>query len=203
MIVQEKLEFFRARTRKYLELGYDRFAAARFVASYAAQPPESGSILDIGTGKGILAAALADVFGEVVSVDVSPDDRELAAAVAQEAGAGGRIRFLTLDAAHLPFRDGAFDRIASMDVLHHLEEPGPVLTEAVRVLGPSGRLVLADFTPEGFDLVARVHQEDGTVHPVGPVTVDIAAEMLRAMGLRLEHDESAHLQRVIVLRRWT
>lgn len=176
-----RLDAFRARTERYLRAGHDRFAAARLVASGAGM--REGRVLDVGTGKGLLALALAERGLDVVSVDVSPEDLEVAAALAGGAGLTGRVRFVLADASRLPFPDGAFAGAAMMDVLHHLAEGGPVLRETARVLAPAGRLVVADFTEEGFDLVARIHREEGKEHPRSAVTVSTARAALAAAGL--------------------
>ena len=47
-----------------------------------------------------------------------------------------------------------------------------MLRELRRVVRPGGRIVLADFSAEGFEMVARVHASEGGTHPEGPVTMD-------------------------------
>jgi malonyl-CoA O-methyltransferase len=49
------------------------------------------------------------------------------------------------DAEALPFRDGAFDLLASTSTFQWLEALEPALAECARVLAPGGRLVLALF----------------------------------------------------------
>lgn len=188
----DPLSSFRARTERYLRSGHDRFAAARFVASGTA--PSAGPALDVGTGKGLLALALAERGVDVVSVDVTFDDREVAAALARRAPDGVRVRFVLADAAALPFRDGAFRCAAMMDVLHHLDDADPVLSEMARAVAPGGRIAVADFSEEGFELVARVHREEGREHPRSGVTLASAAEALRRAGARPAGTASAHQQ---------
>jgi ubiquinone/menaquinone biosynthesis C-methylase UbiE len=188
---------FARRTRKYQDLGYDREAAARFVAGLTR--PGDGPALDVGTGKGILAISLAEHFPDVVSIDVSTEDSELAVLLADEAGVRSRIRFLTCDASRVPFPDGHFGCVAMMDVLHHLAEGASVLEEVRRALRPGGIFVVADFTEGGFDLVARVHREDGRVHPVGPVTLDWVSNWFQERGFVKLSEATDHLQHAIVL----
>jgi hypothetical protein len=95
---------FEARTAQYRALGYDRIAAARFVAGAAS--PLCGPAPDVGTGKGLLAVELARLSLDVVSVDIDVSELPLATALAREASVGGRLRFLQQDAACLPFRRG-------------------------------------------------------------------------------------------------
>jgi ArsR family transcriptional regulator len=87
--------------------------------------------------------------------------------------------------------------------LHHLQDPVPVLAEAARVLRPSGILILADFSPEGFELVTRVHQEEGREHPVSGVTPESAEAFLSGRGFELTIRRSGHKHHVIVLTKKT
>ena len=194
-----RLSDFRSRTARYLREGHDRFGAARFVAGGVGEA--RGRALDVGTGKGLLALALAERGLEVVSVDVSPEDLEVAAAVARDAGLSSRIRFVLCDAASLPYLPGTFSCAARMDGLQHLEEAGPVLSEMARTVTPSGRIVVADFTEEGFDLVARIHREEGKEHPRSAVTVEAATATLRREGWQALERGTGHLQDVARLER--
>jgi 2-polyprenyl-3-methyl-5-hydroxy-6-metoxy-1,4-benzoquinol methylase len=188
---------FEERTAQYRALGYDRVAAARFVAGAAGLL--RGPALDVGTGKGLLAVELARLGLDVVSVDVDASERPLASDLAREAGVGGRVRFLHRDAAHLPFCHGHFGSAATMDVLHHIADPGPVLAEMARTVKAGGVIVLADFTPEGFDLVARVHRSEGRVHSVSGATVEQARRRLEQEGLACIGERKGHLHEVAIL----
>jgi ubiquinone/menaquinone biosynthesis C-methylase UbiE len=196
---QAACDRFHARTDRYRRLGFDRLAAAAFVARAARLP--AGPVLDVGTGKGLLAAALADEGRSVVSADVDRDELALAALLVAERGLAERIRFLRADAAALPFAAASFGACAMMDVLHHLADDAAVFEEMVRVLRPGGLLVVADFTAAGFDLVARVHAQEGGTHPVGPVTMTRAAARLVRLGLRAEGTCEGEFQKVGIFRR--
>lgn len=171
---------FDERTGVYLRAGYDRRAAARFVAG--AVDPACGPVLDVGTGKGLLAIALAEQGLRVVSVDVDGDEQTLAALLAREAGVGRRIEFVRADAGRLPCADLTFGAVVSMDVLHHLVDPEPVLAEMARSLRVGGQVILADFSEEGFALVSHVHHLEGGEHPRSDVRVDAAAQRLAGLG---------------------
>lgn len=97
-------EEFRRRTGTYLRLGHDLFAAARFVADSGGRL--AGPVLDVGTGKGIIAVELARRGFRVVSIDPDDSDQALASLLAREAGMRGRIRFVRGDGARLPFPAG-------------------------------------------------------------------------------------------------
>jgi SAM-dependent methyltransferase len=101
----------------------------------------------------------------------------------------------------LGFSEDHFGCAALVDVLHHLQDPVSVLEETARVLRPSGILILADFSPEGFELVARVHQEEGREHPVSGVTPESAAAFLSGREFELTVRRSGHKHDVIVLKK--
>ena len=194
--LKERQSKLAARSAQYLSLGFDRGAAVRGVVEAAS--PLASPVLDIGTGPGHLALELARRGLSVVSVDPKGEDQEVAAYLASLEGLGERLWLIEADAASLPFEDGHFPLILSMDVLHHLDSEGPVLAEAARLLSPRGRLVLTDFSPEGFDLVARVHREEGGDHPVGPVTQESARAFLEGLGMTPLADRTENLHRITV-----
>lgn len=192
-----KLSAFKAKCDRFQRLGYDRFAAARFVAESGA--PYSGPVLDVGTGRGMFAIALAKQDLSIVSVDTDDSDRLLAQGLAKEAGVEARIRFITGDAAQLPFPEGHFGGAAMMDVLHHLPQPERVLTEMAHLVKTQGSLLLADFNEEGFALLDRINREEGKEHPRLAVSVDFAVGVLLAQGCRLRRRSAGHLHEIALL----
>lgn len=195
--IEAKLSAFKAKCLRFRSLGYDRFAAARFVADCGS--PMLDPVLDVGTGRGLFAIALAGKAETVVSVDADESDRPLAEALVREAGLHNKIRFLNGDAAKLPFPDAHFGCVAMMDVLHHLTDPEAVLAEMARLVRPSGSIMLADFDEEGFALLDTINREEGKEHPRLAVDVDFAVGVLTNHGFNLESRRSGHLHHVALL----
>ena len=189
---------FAKRTAQFAEAGYDRFGAPEFILDQAQRLV--GPVLDMGTGTGITARAVAGRGHEVVGIDSSADDLQVAAALTEDRDIAGRIRYLVADAARVPVPDGYFGSAAAVDFLHHLDAGAAVLRELLRVVRPGGLLVLADFTAEGFELISRVHAAEGRVHPQGPVTMDWARGFLAALGAAELTFACGHLHRVAVIR---
>jgi SAM-dependent methyltransferase len=97
--------------------------------------------IDVGTGAGALAFALAPLVREVVGVDRVPELLELAR---ERVADHPNVTFVEGDAEHLPFDDGSFDLAATLRTLHHVPRPELVLAELVRVTRPGGRLLVVD-----------------------------------------------------------
>ena len=98
--------------------------------------PVAGSLLDVGGGTGRVAHALRGLADKVVVLDES-------AAMLQQA----RLKGLTAvhgQAERLPFPDGAFARILVVDAFHHLQDQQQAAVELLRVLAPSGCLVIEE-----------------------------------------------------------
>ncbi len=102
----------------------------RHVATYRLCAPllPQGRVLDLGCGVGHSFEALAP--RESVGVDIS------AAALAGQA----RETHLA-DMRALPFADGSFASVLSVQSLEHVPDPQSVLREVVRVLEPGGTAV--------------------------------------------------------------
>ena len=95
--------------------------------------------IDVGTGAGTLAFALAPLVREVVGVDVVP---ELLEAARREAPAN--VTFVEGDATALPFERGSFDVGATRRTLHHIARPELVVAELARVVRPGGTVLVED-----------------------------------------------------------
>jgi ubiquinone/menaquinone biosynthesis C-methylase UbiE len=95
--------------------------------------------LDVGTGAGAFALALAPLVREVVGVDVVP---ELLAEARKRAPAN--VEFVEANGEELPFRPDAFDVVCTARTLHHMARPEVVLDEMTRVLRPGGTMLVVD-----------------------------------------------------------
>jgi arsenite methyltransferase len=111
-------------------------------------------VLDLGCGRGavLLAAAKLVPRGTAVGVDIWRADQtgnSMAATLANAdaEGVADRIELHTRDMTDLQFPDASFDVVVSSLAIHNLPGNTARLTaidEAVRVLRPGGRIVIAD-----------------------------------------------------------
>lgn len=94
-------------------------------------------LLDVGCGRGAVAAALSEHFDEVHGVDA--DEEALDAAAAR----GVRTQRVDLDADRLPFPDARFDAVVCLEVIEHVIDPRHLARELARVLRTGGTLYLS------------------------------------------------------------
>ena len=128
-----RLQFDRMAPRWTAMRSADAFASLETALDSLPQPP--GRALDLGTGTGLAAFAVARHFpdAEVVGADLS----EAMVAQAQAdtpAELAGRVRFQAADAAQLPFEEGAFELVVLANMI-------PFFDELERVVSPGGHVV--------------------------------------------------------------
>jgi len=167
------------------------------VAGIIARLPERRPVLDIPAGTGPLAGRLAAHGIRVVAADLNP----LGLAIPGIVWVGANME------GGLPFADGAFDVVASLEGIEHLSAPFGFLGECARVLRPGGRLILS--TPNIHKLTSRVKfllagLVNGLARPLdeghrGPPFGHISLlsyyqlrYLLRASGFRLRALASSH-----------
>lgn len=107
------------------------------------EPRETDEVLDVATGAGFMAAALAPRVKEVIASDVTEQMLERADMLFRERGLSNAITDL-VNAEDLPYADGVFDIVTCRIAAHHFESARRALKEMARVLKPGGRLGIAD-----------------------------------------------------------
>jgi SAM-dependent methyltransferase len=145
------------------------------------------SVLEIGSGPGHVAQALAEAGAKVTGVDFS------AQMVAVARRHYPHIAFHEANAEVLPFKVGSYDAVVSNFTVHHLARPTVVFQEVCRVLKPGGRFAFVVFgLPEAqtslgafFAAVEAHHNLDELPHgPLFGVTDRSVYEpMIAAAGL--------------------
>ena len=110
-----------------------------------ARPNTFDCYLDLGTGAGHTAAALADYAAQVVGLDVAAGMLRAAGELYQRQNP----EFIQAPAQATGLPSESFDIITARHTLHHHPDPAATLIEAARLLKPGGRLVIADeVTPD-------------------------------------------------------
>ncbi|WP_171169046.1 cyclopropane-fatty-acyl-phospholipid synthase family protein [Streptomyces sp. I05A-00742] len=102
-------------------------------------------VLDLGSGYGGTARYLAGRFGcRVVALNLSETQNERHRKTNAERGLDGLVEVLTGSFHDVPYGDGEFDAVCSLEALCHSDDRARALTEAARVLAPGGALAFTD-----------------------------------------------------------
>ena len=113
-----------------------------------------GTILDIGSGNGVLAVKLAQQFGEaeVIGLDYWGKDWDYSKSVCEKNARIGkvedRVHFQKGDAAALEFANDLFDGAVSNLTFHEVQsavDKREVVREALRVVKPGGMFAFVDY----------------------------------------------------------
>lgn len=117
-------------------------------------PQDNDLVLDIGTGRGLLAIGFAKSGCNAVGMDIWSSQDLLrnhpAKALRNAELEGVGVSYLTGDALRIPFKGSSFDLVVSCDMVHNLHsgrKAKKMLTEMGRVLKVQGRLLICDLNP--------------------------------------------------------
>jgi len=99
--------------------------------------------LDIATGTGEFARALAPHVASVIGLDATDAMLEQGRSFIAQAGIEN-VSFQKGVVQELPFRDEAFDIVSSRYAFHHFADPKPVVAEMVRVCRTGGHVIIVD-----------------------------------------------------------
>lgn len=141
---------------------------------------EGARVLDVGAGTGFFAVQLLrkhSTIGEIVALDSSREMLKVARRKLQNTS-HARLCFVQGEAEILPFVDGSFDFVVSMNTLHYLRNPRQFFNETNRVLDVGGTLVVQDYTRNSwpfFELAARLF-DSGTQRLYAPSELSKLAE---------------------------
>ena len=148
---------------------------------------ETGDVLDIASGDGVLAELLAPHAHRYVCVDAS---ERVVAAAAERLRRYANVEVREGDMHALPFKDASFDLVVLMHALTYAAKPAQAVAESARVLRKGGRMLLSS--------LAR-HEHRNVVEAYGHQNLGFSEKELRKFaekaGLRIASCETVTRER--------
>jgi len=186
------------RVELYKRFGYDIEDERKFIITKSY--PLYGNILELGTGKGYFALALAKEGYNFTSIDISEQEQTFARLNIRHYGYEKKVNFQIEDAQKLSFKDGEFDIVFCVNMFHHLKDPLKVTEELIRVVSAKGKIILSDFSKKGLELVDKIHLSEGRVHKASPLDLNYTAEYLMKNNFNLEKHTTVYQDLIIAYR---
>lgn len=104
-------------------------------------------VLDLGCGNGRHTIEATNWDCRVVAVDLDREELARGRYMFYADHNAGRLQgfaqFMMGDAQHLPFRDGAFDKVICTEVLEHVHDDERAMRELFRILRPGGEIAVS------------------------------------------------------------
>lgn len=170
------------------------------------QPRPGDLALDVATGTGNTAFALAPLVRRVVGLDLTREMLDVAKRIASEREIRN-VDWVLADASDLPFANNTFDVYVVRAAPHHFPRLEAFVREAFRVLKPAGTAVFIDCAPPmpAREVLHEVEKRRDPSHVLS-LTVDewrrhlelagFEVELARARELDWEYDEWMHTMAV-------
>jgi ubiquinone/menaquinone biosynthesis C-methylase UbiE len=158
-----------------------------------AQPKPGDLVIDVATGTGNTAFALAPHVRRVIGVDLTREMLDEACRVATEKKIAN-VDWVIGDAAALPFPDDTFDLYTVRAAPHHFPDIHGFLSEAFRVLRPGRDAVFIDCCSPlpARDLLHEVEVRRDPAHVLS-LTLEEWTEAVEHAGFEIEVAQSREL----------
>lgn len=168
-----------------------------------ARPTGEEDALDIATGGGHTALAMAPHVASVVASDLTP--KMLDAAREFITGQGmTNVTFELADAESLPFGDASFDIVTCRIAPHHFGDVQSFCNEVARVLRPDGRFALMDsVSPDDDELDAFINELEWRRDTTHVRSYSIAEWQTFIEGAGLQIEQVEYVNRVHEYPTWT
>jgi ubiquinone/menaquinone biosynthesis C-methylase UbiE len=178
---EERVQRYARQTKIGSRIVYAPFAR-RIVRSLVTLE-EGATIVDLGTGPGLLAVELHKLWPQprIIGVDPSSEMLRIARKNVEEAGMSGfEARLGAAEETSLP--SNSADLVVSQYSFHEWEDPQKGLGEVFRILKPGGSLILNDYnrawlSPWKRKLLSLFHHLD-----MFEFTFEQVADLLTAAG---------------------
>ena len=151
--------------------------------------------IDLATGPGFTAFAIAEFCETVVASDIADGMLNQARSIAVERGIGN-VRFEVVDAQDIPYPESSFDIVACRTAPHHFPDIPRFLSEVHRVLKSSGIFLLCDTTTSEIPDLAEWHQRAEALRDPSHVFAPSPSRwrtLVNAAGFDITHEQATQV----------
>ena len=182
---------------EFLEkLGYD-LRREYYDMINAADFDKKEKIFDFATGSGRMVSVLTRMGFNIITADITDEQRHEAITRITDEYLD-RVKFTLLNLESVPYKDNTLLSIETVNTVHHLENPLDCIEELIRINKPGGKILIADFNNEGFDLMDEVHlKKYGELHTRGKSVWPEIIELLKSSYKSVREADTA-LNNVLV-----
>lgn len=152
-------DYFNRQAERWDDVRGQHYPAAQVEAALldAAGKGSFDFMIDLGTGTGRMLTLFSDRVRRAEGIDLSHKMLTIARSNLEAHGAQN-VSVRQGDVTAPPFRDGCADLVIIHQVLHYLDRPERVLSEASRILKPGGRLLVVDYAPHTHEFLRTEHE---------------------------------------------
>ena len=144
--MNDQEQFWKIRSEKYNNLKWvtNQPYIEAFISS--ANFNKNDLVLDVGTGTGVIAHALAPLVKEIIGLDISQD-------MLEHSNWKNNKYFIKRDIRKSIFSKNVFDKITARMVFHHIiEDTQKAMDECYKVLKEGGKMIISEGIPPNPDL---------------------------------------------------
>lgn len=175
---------YHERRKQYIKYGLDPYRNAEYI--FSVSKPLVTPILEVGTGRGLVTSFFAKET-QIITLDIDNEVQSFAQELAKSEGVYSNITFLIRDILKEPYPDNSFNMAISTQAVHHFEEPEKIIDAICRIA--AHKVVIADFNREGFDILEKLHREEGNDHSRGHFSIDNIGGAMKSAGLKVTRYE--------------
>lgn len=139
-------DFWKIRATKYNELEWVNEPTYLEAFTSSADLSKDDSVLDVGTGTGVIAHAIAPLVKEVIGLDTSQE-------MLEHGNWKNNKYFIKRDIRDPIFHENLFDKVTARMTFHHIiERTQEAMNECYRILKKGGKMILSEGVPPSEEL---------------------------------------------------